>query len=222
MEAIIDLSSPASQASDSDVDVVPSPAKVIEHSKNLIRCGIKMRTSKRIEALRRAGRAVNYGSARQKNCSVVKKTAKTHRKKKKSSNYPKDTKKSRRSVGKTVSPGLVDVQSQTENSSHMSTVEATLRPAQPHPVPMDAAVPVANAYYPPSPPQLSFYQKLLSLTERIALNPDNQVLDPSECPCIHCPYSTGILSLQRYNLMVRTFQINYIMNTQPHVRDQWS
>ena len=226
MEDIIDLSNPISQASNSDV--VPTPVQTIENSKSLIRCDIKMRTSKRIEALKRAGRAANYKSPRrQKNASVAKKTAKVQTKKKKSCNYRKDTKKSRRSVSETDSTRFVDAQSQTENAGPVPTVEATpLHPAHPRPVqlhvPMAAAVPVANAYYPPAPPRLSFYQRLMSLTERIALNPDNQVLDPSDCPCMHCPYSTGMLSLQRYNLMVRTFQINYVMNSQPHVRDQWS
>jgi len=230
MNDMIDLSSPASQASDSDL--VPLPAQ-IENSKSLIKCGIKTRTSKRIEALRRAGRVINYGSPKQNKSPVLKKTAKTMyksgKKKKKKSNcwHPNGTKKSRRASKQTVSSRLADAQSQTENASPVPTAEATsLHPPQPASVHLHATVvagvPVANAYYPAPPPQLSFYQKLMALTERIALNPDNHTLDQSECECIHCPYSTGMLSLQRYNLMVRAFQINYVMNSQPHLRDQWS
>ena len=98
-----------------------------------------------------------------------------------------------------------------------------------HAIPAEArTLPVATAYY-LQPPQsrttprdrtmLSFHEELRSLTERIALNSDNKSLDPSECTCSTCPYNTGLLGLQRYNLMVRTFQINNVVSRNPHLRD---
>ena len=65
------------------------------------------------------------------------------------------------------------------------------------------AIPVANAYYvkPPSNPHVvAFHEQLRALTERIALNPDNTCICPSECNNRCCPYSSGNLVLQRYNL----------------------
>ena len=91
---------------------------------------------------------------------------------------------------------------------------------------MSMQVPVTNAFYvkqtqrPSSDPHLvAFHEELRALTERITLNPDNTCgLDPSECDNRCCPYSSGNLWLQRYNLMVRSFQINHTLSTNEHLR----
>ena len=118
--------------------------------------------------------------------------------------------------------------------------QATLITSSPAPVfhiPVTMqTVPVANAFYSHSPkPQTShasttlplpsnphivaFFEELRLLQERIALNPDNTCgLDNSLCTNKRCPYSTGTLSLQRYNLLVRAFQINHMWSRNPHLQ----
>ena len=92
--------------------------------------------------------------------------------------------------------------------------------------PVPASVPVVNAHYANSPsfaPDTDFcrfQRRLTSLRERIALNPENHSLDVSQCVC-QCPYSTGLLSEQRFMLMRRAFQINYLLLSNPHLRDEW-
>ena len=85
-------------------------------------------------------------------------------------------------------------------------------------------VPVANAYYVANNAGAAFtrfHRVLSTLRERIALNPDNNSLDVSACLCKHCPYSTGLLSAQRFILMTRAFQVNQVLLHNPHLRDEF-
>ena len=108
---------------------------------------------------------------------------------------------------------------------------ATATPvATPEESPTAAFIPEATAYYapnndtptrltPPDPSFVIFAEELRSLTERIALNPHNKRgVEWSLCDCRRCPYSTGTLSLQRYNLLTRAFQINHMWSTNPHLQ----
>ena len=49
---------------------------------------------------------------------------------------------------------------------------------------------------------------------RIAENPENNILDPPECYCTTCPYSTGSLMLQRFVLLRRLYQLNVSLQQQ--------
>ena len=60
-------------------------------------------------------------------------------------------------------------------------------------------------------------QTLEDLAMRIVQNSDNDILDPSECKCASCPYSTGCLGLQRYLLLQRCHQINKVLVENPHL-----
>lgn len=119
----------------------------------------------------------------------------------------------------------------TAMATPVATAAATTTVATPI-VPTQVSVP--NAYYvrqsPPTPPiprqpsnprLVAFHEELRALTERIALNPDNTCgLDSSECANKCCPYSSGNLLSQRYNLMVRSFQINHLLSTSEDLRSE--
>lgn len=59
------------------------------------------------------------------------------------------------------------------------------------------------------------FQSIEELSQVIRENPDNQVLDPSECSCPYCPYSTGPLTTQRYILLERCHQIDNVFKKRP-------
>ena len=113
-----------------------------------------------------------------------------------------------------------------------ATISTTTPLAEATPAPTPApAVPEARAYYAQVPGQIhqpepktsfqSFHENLRSLQEVIALNPENQSLDVSACTCRMCPYSTGLLSSQRFMLLRRAYQINYILLENPNLRDEF-
>ena len=54
----------------------------------------------------------------------------------------------------------------------------------------------------------SRFADVVSLSHRIAENKANCILDPSDCTCPSCPYSTGDFRLQRYMLLQRFYQLN--------------
>ena len=111
-----------------------------------------------------------------------------------------------------------------------ATISTTTPLAEAAPAPAPA-VPEARAYYAQVPGQIhqpepktsfqSFHENLRSLQEVIALNPENQSLDVSACTCRMCPYSTGLLSSQRFMLLRRAYQINYILLENPNLRDEF-
>ena len=61
------------------------------------------------------------------------------------------------------------------------------------------------------------FQTIQELTRLIRENPDNLVLDSSECECPTCPYSTGCLATQRYVLLERCYQIENVFQDRPEL-----
>ena len=226
----IDLTSPALSTPDSDSAASLEEISAIDSA---IKSRIAIRQSERLRQLA----AMSSASPAKKKTPVntPKKSATKQRRKKKSNWYPKGTKKSRRLSREKKSPLPSSKQKTAATqtswciscksgfaSASAGVVLPTTRPSSTITRPSAARnVPVANAYY-VQQPQQSFHEVLRALQERIALNTDNQTLDPTHCFCERCPFSTGRLSLQRYTLMTRTYQINYLLATQPHLRDQWS
>ena len=110
------------------------------------------------------------------------------------------------------------------SATTMGTPSSSATPATAMPAIPVVPVPVANAYYVANNAGAAFtrfHRVLSTLRERIALNPDNNSLDVSACLCKHCPYSTGLLSSQRFILMTRTFQVNQVLLHNPHLRDEF-
>ena len=85
-------------------------------------------------------------------------------------------------------------------------------------------IPEANAYYVPAAQthdpesDAKFHAETLQLAYRIAGNPCNDILDPSECDSGTCPYSTGCISLQRFVLMRRVHQLNCVLLRNPRLQ----
>lgn len=61
------------------------------------------------------------------------------------------------------------------------------------------------------------FQTIEELTRLVRDNPDNLVLDPSECKCPNCPYSTGCLATQRFVLLERCYQIDNVFKDRPEL-----
>ena len=61
------------------------------------------------------------------------------------------------------------------------------------------------------------FQTVQELTRLIRENPDNQCLDPSDCECPNCPYSTGCLATQRFVLLQRFYQIDNVFKDRPEL-----
>ena len=61
------------------------------------------------------------------------------------------------------------------------------------------------------------FQTITELTRLIRDNPDNNILDPSDCDCPTCPYSTGCLATQRFVLLQRCYQIDNVFKDRPEL-----
>ena len=236
MSGTIDLtSSPGSNDSSSDFVSTTSPVQKVKtfdagNVGSAIKNNIKHRQSKTLQKLTAK---LTASSKKKSRAKVVKKKSKKNKQK---STYSQHKKKSK------LSPCKKNIHTQTQScpttpiatATPVTTPAATTTTTFAIPIvpAMSMQVPVANAFYvkqtpyispiqrPPSNPHLvAFHEELRALTERIALNPDNTCgLDPSECDNRCCPYSSGNLWLQRYNLMVRSFQINHTLSTSEHLR----
>ena len=230
MQKIIDLSSPAE--TDCEESDSPSTTASVDKLKHSLKGEIARRRSKRLEEINRW----KTGSLVAKAYSSTPKP-KTTKKKKKTSCNSKSAKKKRTSHNSSSSdntnPSTPLATAATAISVPTGTTPLATTTINIHTIPAVASVlPVAQAYYvraqrPTSRDtrgtrdrtMLAFHEELCGLTERIALNSDNHSLDTSECACKSCPYSTGKLGLQRYNMMVRTFQINSVVSRNEHLRD---
>ena len=91
-------------------------------------------------------------------------------------------------------------------SAHVIPVAKTVPPPpppthQPAQTPQTPIVPAifaaANAGSPPMPKSLEL------LWQQLEQMPRGGQPNPPLCPCPHCPYTTGPLMLQRYNLMIK-------------------
>jgi len=225
----IDLTSPPdSNDLSSDFATTTSPAQKVKafnagNVGSAIKNSIQHRQFKTLQKLTHKVIASVKSSAK-----VIKKKSK---KKKQKSTNSQQKKKSKRSPCKknihtqTQSCPTTPIATATPVTTELSTATFEIPIVSAMPI----QVPVANAFYvkptpiqrPPSNPHfVAFHEELRALTERIALNPDNTCggLDPSECDNRCCPYSSGNLLLQRYNLMVRAFQINHLLSTNAHLR----
>lgn len=123
----------------------------------------------------------------------------------------------------TTTPLATATEIQTATPCSRETVTLTT----PHVPAAPSRIPVANARYiesVPFFPEAEFWRlppKEACMMERIMLNPCNSILDPSECSCKNCPYSTGLLSSQRFLLMRRAWQIKCTLINNPHLRDEY-
>ena len=96
---------------------------------------------------------------------------------------------------------------QSEDESTTSEASCEVRPH------------VTPPYIQVGPPMYAArFQEVAEISRRIASNPANLILDPSECPCPSCPYSRSCLMEQRFVLMRRLFQLNALLPFH-HVRN---
>ena len=226
----IDLTSPPdSNDSSSDFATKISPEQKLKPLdacnvlKRSIKNSIQHRQSQKLKKL------THKVIASVKSSSKVGKKKKSRKQKQKSACSGPNQKKKLKLNQKNIS-----TQTQSWSATRIATAVATEEATTAFEIPVVSAtpiqIPVANAFYvkqtpytsPPPPSNrhfVAFHEALRALTERIALNPDNTcgVIDTSECNNRCCPYSSGNLILQRYNLMVRAFQINHLLSNNTHL-----
>ena len=246
----IDLCSPDSPSRESDSsEYVPSPqtqtpsptASALGSSRRAIRSAIVRRQSLRLRKNAAAAAATASAKNRQKTpCKDKKSSGGSHAKaqtknrtktsgskrkgssansKKRSKKCTKSTARAKKVTTTTTTP--MATLTATLKTSPVASATATITTTVPVPVPV---TPVANAYYVPGNVETGFtrfHRVLSTLRERIALDPENNSLDLSACICPHCPYSTGLLSSQRFILMKRAFQINQVLLNNPGLRDEY-
>ena len=238
MQKMIDLTASAdSTDSESEFFPTPSPVKKVKSElrdvQRAIKTKIATRQSTRLYNLRPRSSVASTNS----NTVTPKKKS---RKTKSEASHSKCNKKAKPSPSEkqiahmhtqTCSKPATPISTPTATATRVPTPVATAMPVSAFNAAIPSQVPVVNAFYvtqssfsPPTNPgvrrHISFHEELRQLTERIALNSDNTCggLDGSQCDNAFCPYSTGTLTLQRYNMMVRTFQINHLLYNNHNLR----